>query len=165
MSPDQRDLIERILEGAVDLVVATIRPDGWPQATTASFVSNGLDIYFGASPTSQKAVNIAHEPRVSAAISAPYRNWKEICGLSIAARASFVSDTAELLTVNNLMTAKFGEELARLTSAATARTCVVRLRPEKLSLIDYSKGYGHAALLSITPTDHPHGHSRSARLN
>lgn len=165
MSPDQRELIERILEGAMDLVVATVRPDGWPQATTASFVSDGLDIYFGVSPTSQKAANIAHEPRVSCAISAPYRTWTEIRGLSFAARAAFVKDTSELMTVGNLMAAKFGDDLARRTSAAIARTCIVRLRPEKMSLIDYSQGYGHTAAIALTTADFPPPSHRSAGLN
>lgn len=165
MSPDQAELVERILEGAMDLVIATVRPDGWPQATTASFVSDGLHIYFGASPTSQKAVNIAHEPRVSCAISAPYRTWTEICGLSFAARAEFVSDTAELMMVNGLMASKFGADLAQRTSAATARTCIVRLKPEKMSLIDYSKGYGHAALITLSASDFPHAAARPSGLH
>jgi len=164
MSPDQRELIERILEGAMDLVVATVRPDGWPHATTASFVSDGLDIYFGVAPTSQKAANIAHEPRVSCAISAPYRTWTEIRGLSFAARAAFVKDTAELMTVGNLMAAKFGDDLARRTSATIARTCIVRLRPEKMSLIDYSQGYGYAAVIALTAADFP-APQRHAGLN
>lgn len=165
MSPDQTELVERILEGAMDLVIATIRPDGWPQATTASFVSDGLNIYFGASPSSQKVINIAHEPRVSGAISAPYRSWTEIRGLSFAARAAFVSDTAELMMVSNLMASKFGADLAQRTSAATARTCIVRLRPEKISLIDYSKGYGHSALITLTASDFPRAAARPAGLH
>jgi len=165
MSPQQAELVDRILESATDLVVATIRPDGWPQATTASFVSDGFQIYFGASPTSQNALNLARDPRVSAAINAPYRTWTEIRGLSMSARAAIVTDTAELMVVNGLMKAKFGDDLAQRTSAATARTCIVRLRPEKMSLIDYSKGYGHSSAITLTADDFPRGSGRAASLN
>ena len=28
------------------MTIATVRPDGWPQATTVGYVSDGLDLYF-----------------------------------------------------------------------------------------------------------------------
>ena len=35
-----------ILSKQTDMTLATIREDGYPQATTVSFVSDDLDIYF-----------------------------------------------------------------------------------------------------------------------
>ena len=42
-----RNQIEAILEKGRDLTLATIRPDGAPQATTVSYVNDGLAVYFG----------------------------------------------------------------------------------------------------------------------
>src|SRR5947209_5493301 len=45
--------------------LATTRPDGWPQATTVGYVSEGLTLYFMCGRDSQKARNIARDNRVS----------------------------------------------------------------------------------------------------
>ena len=54
-----RGEILSVLKGANDMTIATIRPDGFPQATTVSYVSDGLTIYFGCAARSQKAQNVA----------------------------------------------------------------------------------------------------------
>jgi hypothetical protein len=51
--------------------IATIRPDGYPQATTVSYVSDGLTIYFGCVAESQKAQNIAYNNKVSLTVTLP----------------------------------------------------------------------------------------------
>ena len=50
-----REEILSILKGASEMTIATVRPDGYPQATTVSYVSDGLIIYFGCAAESQKA--------------------------------------------------------------------------------------------------------------
>ena len=59
MDPGLREEILSVLKDASDMTIATIRPDGYPQATTVSYVSDGLTIYFGCAAESQKAQNIA----------------------------------------------------------------------------------------------------------
>ena len=48
-------LVEKLTD---DLALATIRPDGYPQATTVSYAHEGLTIYIGVGHQSQKAANI-----------------------------------------------------------------------------------------------------------
>ena len=45
--------------------IATVRVDGFPEATTVSFMNDGLRIYFGTATNSQKARNIAQNDKVS----------------------------------------------------------------------------------------------------
>jgi nitroimidazol reductase NimA-like FMN-containing flavoprotein (pyridoxamine 5'-phosphate oxidase superfamily) len=45
------------------MTVATNRPDGWPQATTVGYVTDGLTLYFLCSPQSQTAANLARDNR------------------------------------------------------------------------------------------------------
>ena len=45
--------------------IATLRPDGWPQATTVGYASDGLTLYFLCGKDSQKASNLARDDRVS----------------------------------------------------------------------------------------------------
>ena len=58
MDPALKDEITSILDGANDMTIATIREDGYPQATTVSYVNDGLAIFFGCAAQSQKAKNI-----------------------------------------------------------------------------------------------------------
>jgi nitroimidazol reductase NimA-like FMN-containing flavoprotein (pyridoxamine 5'-phosphate oxidase superfamily) len=47
------------------MTIATLRPDGWPQATVVGYVNEGLTLYFLCGLDSQKAANIARDERVS----------------------------------------------------------------------------------------------------
>ena len=78
-----REEILSVLKGASDMTIATIRPDGYPQATTISYVSDGLTIYFGCAAESQKAQNIAYNNKVSLTVTLPYFSWEGIRGLSM----------------------------------------------------------------------------------
>src|SRR5215471_12176377 len=47
MDSGLRQEILSILKAAGEMTIATVRPDGYPQATTVNYVSDGLVIYFG----------------------------------------------------------------------------------------------------------------------
>ena len=95
--------IQDILDQCVDMTVATVLPDGAPQATVVSFVYDGLIIYFVCGASSQKAVNIAHDPRVAVTMTPSYGNWDEIEGLSIVGTAEVVTDANELPEIGGLI--------------------------------------------------------------
>jgi nitroimidazol reductase NimA-like FMN-containing flavoprotein (pyridoxamine 5'-phosphate oxidase superfamily) len=77
------------------MTVATNRPDGWPQATTAGYVNDGLTIYFLCGLQSQKARNISRDNRVSLTIDHDTNDPMAITGLSMAAHAHPVLDQNE----------------------------------------------------------------------
>jgi len=114
-----------ILERVLDLLkthdkmtVATVRADGFPQATTVNYVNEELMIYFGCAARSQKARNIERDDRVSLAIDHEYADWSMIQGLSMGGIAEPVSDTQDIERVGNLFTRKifaaFGLQAGRL---------------------------------------------------
>jgi nitroimidazol reductase NimA-like FMN-containing flavoprotein (pyridoxamine 5'-phosphate oxidase superfamily) len=49
-------------------VRVTLRPDGWPQATTVGYVNEDLTLYFLCGLDCQKAANLARDDRVSLTI-------------------------------------------------------------------------------------------------
>ena len=153
MDKQSRDFILEILDKARDLTIATNRADGWPQATTASFVHDGLIIYLGVGPEGQKAKNIARDPRVSVVVDVPYRAWSEIKGLSMAAEAAFVTDAKEKAHIGELMTKRFGADLKDLPPIEDAGFAFVRIRPKIVSMLDYSKGFGHTEQIDVANTD------------
>jgi len=46
MDPQLRTFVQSVLERERDLTIATLRPDGYPQANTVSYVSDGLATFF-----------------------------------------------------------------------------------------------------------------------
>ena len=69
MDPGLREEILSTLKSTREMTIATVRPDGYPQATTVNYVSDGLAIYFGCAADSQKARNIACNGKVSLTVT------------------------------------------------------------------------------------------------
>ena len=68
MDEEIRKKILALLDQHRIMTIATLRPDGWPQATTVGYVNEGLTLYFLCGLDSQKATNLARDDRVSLTI-------------------------------------------------------------------------------------------------
>jgi nitroimidazol reductase NimA-like FMN-containing flavoprotein (pyridoxamine 5'-phosphate oxidase superfamily) len=86
MDEAMRQKILALLDQHRIMTIATLRPDGWPQATTVGYANDGLTLYFLCGPESQKAANLARDERVSLAIDHDTPQVMDITGLSMAAR-------------------------------------------------------------------------------
>jgi general stress protein 26 len=148
MDPALEQKIVSILNEANDLTIATVREDGYPQATTVSYVNEGLTIYFGCAAQSQKAKNIGHSAKVSLTVNLPYASWDEIRGLSIGGKAAPVTDPKEMDRVGRLMLRKF-PQIARYAPTDMEQLAVFRICPEIISVLDYRKGLGHTDLVKV----------------
>jgi hypothetical protein len=148
MDETTRKKILQILDQHRLMTVATNRPDGWPQATTVGFVNDGLRLYCLCSPQSQKAKNLKRDRRTSLTIDHDTANPMEIIGLSMAAVADPVSDPTEIGKAMGLLGAKF-PEYAALSLPKEAEILIFRLSPHVISVLDYSKGFGHADLVTL----------------
>jgi len=138
-----------LLDQHRDMTIATLRPDGWPQATTVGFASEGLTLYFLCGLDSQKAANLARDDRVSLTIDHDTPEVMEITGLSMAARARPLSDRAEKEKVLRLLMAKYPAQ-TQLTSPMPApdQVAVFQVTPTVISVLDYSLGIDHTDLVS-----------------
>jgi general stress protein 26 len=148
MDKAKRAQIVSIIDDVNDMTVATLRPDLYPQATTVSYVNEGLTIYFGTSPDSQKAKNLAWNNKVSLTIDRPYETWNEIEGVSMGAEVSPVTDAAEVRKVGELMLGKF-PQLASFVPDDASTLALFRVEPKFISLLDYSQGFGHTELFTL----------------
>ncbi len=88
MDDETRKRILALLGQHRIMTIATLRPDGWPHATTVSYVNEGFTLYFLCGLHSQKATNLARSDRVSLTIADDMSEPMAITGLSMAARAS-----------------------------------------------------------------------------
>ena len=102
-----RTKILTLLDEHRKMTIATLRPDGWPQATTVGYANDGLTLYFLCGLDSQKATNLARDNRVSLTIDDDTAQVMEITGLSMAARAEAVVDRAEAEKALRLLMLKY----------------------------------------------------------
>jgi general stress protein 26 len=148
VDPGLRQEILSIFADANDMTIATIREDGYPQATTVSYVNDDLRIYFGCAAESQKTANIARSDKVSLTVNLPYSSWEEIRGVSIGGRAAPVTDPKEIDRVGQLMLRKF-PQIAQYASTGMQGIILLRITPEIISVLDYRKGFGHTGLVRV----------------
>lgn len=140
--------IRELLAGQKDMTIATIRPDGFPQATVVSYVNEDTDIYFGCGDHSQKAENIARDDRVSCTITAPYTDWNEIRGLSLGGHAARITQPDELQRIEQLFITKFPQVMDYAIGPPEG-VAFIRVRPKVVSVLDYTKGFGHSELVYL----------------
>jgi nitroimidazol reductase NimA-like FMN-containing flavoprotein (pyridoxamine 5'-phosphate oxidase superfamily) len=149
-----RQNILDLLDGHRIMSLATLRPDGWPQATTVGYVSEGLSLYFMCGRDSQKARNLAADDRVSLTIDRDTSDPMAIQGLSMAGRARRVTDPEAIRrAMLDGMLKKYPEYAAMTQAIDLAQVAVFQVEPQVVSVLDYAKGFGHADLVTIEPAD------------
>jgi nitroimidazol reductase NimA-like FMN-containing flavoprotein (pyridoxamine 5'-phosphate oxidase superfamily) len=132
------------------MAIATLRPDGWPQATMVSYANEDILIYFIVSRQSQKFANIERDDRVSLVIGRDFHDPSTIKALSIAARASEVRDPGQRQRAAKLLLERH-PGLNKLERPDAGHSVVMRASPQIITILDYSKGFGHADLLTVGP--------------
>jgi PPOX class probable F420-dependent enzyme len=131
------------------MTIATLRPDGWPQATTVGYANEGLTLYFLCGPDSQKAANLARDERVSLTIDHDTPQVMEITGLSMAARAQVVVDPAEAEKALRLLMSKYPQQASLpLPMPTPEEVRLFRVTPMVISVLDYAKGFAHTDLVT-----------------
>lgn len=161
-----KNLVLKLLSEHRVMTIATCRPDGWPQATIVGYINDGFMLYCFVARNSQKYANIQRDHRVSVAIGSDASDPLDIKGLSLAATASVVSDPDEFKHVSALRLKRY-PEYARIPAQVSdessmqriapdppkADVVLLRLAPEIISVLDYSKGFGHSDLITFSERD------------
>jgi len=148
MDDNLRSTILELLDQHRLMTIATNRPDGWPQATTVGYVNDDLTLYFLCSPQSQKAANLARDGRVSLTIDHDVSDPMAITGLSMAAQVQPVTDRTEVAKAMNLLVMRY-PEYAAFPMPKPEEIAVYRVLPKVISVLDYSKGFGHSDLVTV----------------
>lgn len=134
LPPALMDRITEVLRGHRVMTIATLRADGWPQATVVNYAADGLRLYFVVSTQSQKLANLRRDPRASIAIGGglPGRPL----GLSLAVQVSEVAQPSELRAIGDkLWSERRGEGFT--PHPATSGSVLLMADPSIVSLIDY----------------------------
>jgi nitroimidazol reductase NimA-like FMN-containing flavoprotein (pyridoxamine 5'-phosphate oxidase superfamily) len=144
-----RRKILTLLDQHRNMTIATLRPDGWPQATTVGYANEDLTLYFLCGLDSQKAANLARDDRVSLTIDDDTQQVMQITGLSMAARAQAVLDPTEAEKALRLLMLKYPQQATMsLPMPTPADVRIFRVTPTVISVLDYTKGFGHTDLVT-----------------
>jgi Pyridoxamine 5'-phosphate oxidase len=148
MDEEIRRKILTVLDQHRIMTLATLRPDGWPQATTVGYVNEGLTLYFLCGRDSQKAANLARDDRVSLTTDHDTPQVMEITGLSMAAHAQPVLEREEASKVLHILPLKYPEQVNLPPMPTPDDVRIFRVTPTIISVLDYSKGFEHTDLVT-----------------
>jgi len=141
MTPSTKRFILGQLKTNRIMSLATMRSDGYPQATTVTYANDGLTLYFACDRNSQKVRNLRRSPKVSLTINKDMANWKKITGLSMGATAKVLEQPADIKRALALLSRKF-KEMKGLSAENLAETAFVRVQPKVVSMLDYRREFG-----------------------
>lgn len=132
------------------MALSTARPDGWPQVTLVGYANDGLLLYFVVSRQGQKFANIQKDNRVSLAVGRDFHDPSTIKAVSMAAHASEVTDPDQRKSAVAMLLERH-PGLRKLEPPEPSRSAVMRAYPDIVTILDYSKGFGHADVLTVAP--------------
>jgi nitroimidazol reductase NimA-like FMN-containing flavoprotein (pyridoxamine 5'-phosphate oxidase superfamily) len=130
------------------MTIATVRPDGWPQATIVGYANDGFRIYFLTYRTSQKFDNMTHENRVAITVGHEPGELRDIKAVYAGCTVHEILDLAERSRAWDLL----GERHPNLTDLAPPKDDEVATMAadcKHLSMLDYSQTIGHTESLTI----------------
>lgn len=147
------ELACNILAGTNEMTLATVRADGAPHATTVSFASDGLVLFAAIAIDSHKAHDIREGGRVSLTVNAPFKEWNQIQGLSIDGMAAMIDWPRGQLQASGLLLKKlpaYGALVGQAPPLPWPGMLFIRIVPGALTLLDYTKRFGHSTRFEVT---------------
>lgn len=131
------------------MTIATVRPDGWPQATMVGYANQGFRLYFLIHRTSQKFDNIGHNNRVAIIVARePAKLW-DVKAVYAGCSVHEVTDPAERSRAWQLL-AKRHPNLTDLTPPEEVEVATMAADCKHVSVLDYSQGLGHTEALTVS---------------
>ena len=134
------------------MTIATLRPDGWPQATTVGYVNEGLTLWFLCGLESQKAGNLAHDDRVSITIDHDTRrhdvDHRLVDGGARPSRERPRRGAEGDRDAAAEVSGRAAVDGRQMKMPAPEDVALFRVVPEIVSVLDYTKGFAHTDLVT-----------------
>jgi hypothetical protein len=150
--------IESYLKSHNAMSLATAH-ENRPHAASVFYLSQGLELYFLSSPSSQHGQDLTVNNRASATINEDYGRWSEIKGLQLEGHVVQLGNIAENTEIAAAFKTKFSDvsdflkapdELPIAVADKVAKVQFFKFQPSKISYIDNSLGFGHREELQIS---------------
>lgn len=130
------------------MTVATIRPDGWPQATIVGYANEGWSLYFLIYRDSQKFENIQRDNRVAITVGNEPSELKKIKAVFAGCEVSEITNLAEKAHAWELL-AQRHPNLTDLAPPLESEVATMVARCKHVSFLDYSQGLGHTESITV----------------
>jgi nitroimidazol reductase NimA-like FMN-containing flavoprotein (pyridoxamine 5'-phosphate oxidase superfamily) len=150
-----------ILDANRIMSIATVRSDGWPQATIVGYANEGFRLYFLIYRASQKFANIARDNRVAITVGKEPSALKDIKAVYAGCEVRELTDLAERSRAWMLL-AKRHPNLTDLAPPGTTEVATMVADCRYVSVLDYSQGLGHTESLVLEASATGPGSSRTA---
>jgi len=153
MTPEEHSAVGALLDSCGTLTLATSGPAGaW--AASLFFARDAyLNLYFISSAETRHVQDFLANPSVAVTVNADYTEWAPITGLQIAATAERLDDDerggAERLYLDKFQDLQRvlnspSSEAERKILQAFRASSFFRIRPQRIRMIDNTKGFGYA---------------------
>ena len=140
--------ILEVLQSHHTMALATIRPDGYPQATTVYYIHDEFALYFAIDAASQKAGNIKLNNKVSVAIASEDQDFYKLRGFSMSGIATRVVDERRAEELSLRLFRAFPQS-KRFVPEHPKQLAVFKITPVAVSLVDYTSGFGKTYLIEL----------------
>ena len=144
--------IESFLDAHHVMTLATAG-DAGPHAASLMYARSGLTLLWTSDPGARHSVHLERATRVTATVAPDYTDFRVIRGLQVAGRARRLA-RSEADAARAALVARYAF-LAELSSGAPKlRTAFEQagfyvLEPERITLIDNTRGFGHKDTLAL----------------
>jgi uncharacterized protein len=150
-----RQQIEALLASLHVMSLATTSSDG-VHAASMFYALDGLSLVWTSDPATRHSQHLEKRGRIAATIAPDCADFLAVRGLQISGVARRLVGAAEVERASRTMRQRFPflEQLATGPAAlqeAWARAGFYRLEPDRITLIDNSRGFGHKATLQVRP--------------
>jgi uncharacterized protein YhbP (UPF0306 family) len=152
MSGETAARIAAFLDAHHVMSLATCGGDG-PHAANVFYARDGFALLWLSDPASRHSIELESEPRVAATVAPDYLDFAEIRGVQMHGRATRLDGDAGR-AARKLLEARYAflRKMSLLPQAlvsAYARISFYRLEPQRLVLIDNTRGFGHKETLEV----------------
>ena len=138
-----------ILEQNRLMALATVRPDGWPQATIVGYANEGWSLYFLIYRDSQKLANILRDNRVAITVGSEPSDIRNIKAVYAGCEAFELDELAERSHAWNLL-AQRHPNLTDLAPPQSSEVATMVARCRHVSVLDYTQGLGHTESVTVS---------------
>jgi nitroimidazol reductase NimA-like FMN-containing flavoprotein (pyridoxamine 5'-phosphate oxidase superfamily) len=146
------DKAVEILNANGIMTIATVRADGWPQATIVGYANEGLRLYFLIYRSSQKFENIERDNRIAVTVGSEPPKLEAIKAVYAGCTASELTDLAERSRAWALLAARH-RNLTDLAPPGTDAVATMIADCRHVSVLDYSQALGHSESFSLGDRD------------
>ena len=137
-----------VLQSQHLMTLATIRPDGFPQATIVNYVNDEFKLYFATDAASQKVGNIKLNNKVSVAIASQTDDFYKLSGLSMSGFATRILDKGMADDVSMRHFRRL-PQYKKFVPNDPKQLAVFSIAPVAIALVDYASGFGTNHLLEL----------------